>query len=78
MTTIARYNAYIAILALPDLPCLPARGRTWKFAGDAGRRESLKRDLARAYVEHWKADFKDEGAIVSVRRSKLHLVRKSA
>lgn len=76
MTTASRYDAYRELLSRPDLPCLPARLLAWKFAGDPARREALKRDLARAYVEHRKSAFKDEGSIISVRRSPLRLVQK--
>lgn len=77
MTSATRYDAYCDLLSRPDLPCLPARGKHWLCARDPLRNpETLKRDLAREYVEHRKSVFKDEGSIISVRRSPLRLVQK--
>ncbi len=75
MTTPAKYDAYVALLAAPDLPCLPARTRHYVCAGDPHRRETLKTYFERAYLRHRKADYGTEAAeIISVRRSPLHLV----
>lgn len=77
MTSIDRYNAYCALLAQPDPSDLPARTRSYKFAGDPHRRERLKLELERAYLRHRKADYGTESAeIVSVRRSPLRLLKR--
>lgn len=79
MTDARRYDAYCALLDLPDLPCLPARTRRYLCAGDPLRKERLKLEFERAYLRHRKADYGTERAeIVSVRRSPLHLAWKRA
>lgn len=79
MTDVARYDAYCELLALPDPNDLPARTRSYVYAGDPHRRERLKLELERAYLRHRKADYGTESAeIVSVRRSPLRLLKRRA
>lgn len=63
------YAAYCALLALPDEPLMPTRGRHYTQPGDARRRDVLKRDLERAWVRWRMHDAgRDDSAIVCVRR----------
>ncbi len=68
--------AYRALLAQPDPPDLPHRGRRYLCAGDVLRQDALKRDLERAWVRHRMLDHGEEARIVSLRR--LRLVRRRA
>lgn len=69
------YDAVCALMALPDLPCLPKRGRRYLLPGDARRRDAIKRELAHAYVSWRLAEAgRAESSIVCVRRSPLRLV----
>jgi hypothetical protein len=73
-----RYDALVTLLARPDLPCLPKRGRRYVYAGDPRRRERLKRDLAAAYLAYRRRDYVgDEGQIVCVRRTRLRVIRRA-
>ncbi len=64
-----RYEALVALLEKPDLPCLPARRWSSRFPGDPVRRDYLKRDFARAYAAHRIQDYWNQDAeIVNVRR----------
>ncbi len=75
---IQRYDAWVNLLQRPDLSCLPARGRRWTCAGDAFRRETIKRDLASAYVQYRRTAHVDESAVVSLRkRARLQLVKRA-
>lgn len=74
--TAEQYDAYRALLASPDLPCLPRRTRRYTYAGDAAKRDVIKRNLGRAYVRYRMLDAGESAEIVSVRRSALRLVRR--
>lgn len=67
---VERYEAFCALLALPDPPEMPKRGRKYLQPGaDSKRRETLKRDLERAYSRERVADAgRAESSIVCVRR----------
>lgn len=72
MTTGERYDAYVAILAAPDLPDLPPRRRRYTQVRDVAKCEHNKIVFARAYLRHRMADAgRVEDAIVSVRRLRL-------
>jgi hypothetical protein len=77
---VARYDAFCALLALPDDPALPPRERRDVFAGDPNRRETLKRAAERAYLRWRHLDAgRDESAVVSVRRGvTLKLAQRTA
>lgn len=73
----ARQTAIIALLALPDLPCLPPRRRRYRLAGDYIKQARLRIEVERAYIRHRHAEAgRDESAIVSVRRTKVLPFRK--
>lgn len=74
---IARYDAYRALLALPDPVDLPPRARRYVFAGDPNRRERLKLHAERAYLRwRYAKAAREESEIVSVRRrGRLSLAR---
>jgi hypothetical protein len=75
MTTAVRYDALVALLALPDPIDLPARARHYVCAGDPLRRDQLKIECERAYLRHRRAEYGDETSIISVRRFPRRLVR---
>lgn len=72
-----RAAALIALLALPDSPCLVGRGYHSTCPRDPRRDpELIKRDLGTAYVEWRRQDHADGSAVVSVRRSlRLRMVQ---
>jgi hypothetical protein len=67
-----RLALFSQLLAQPDPLDLPPRGRRYVYAGDAKRRDIIKRDLARAWLSH---QSRPTSCIVSVRRSRIQLVR---
>jgi hypothetical protein len=74
----SRAEAMVKLLSLPDPKGLPARRHVPRYAGDPKRRDSAKRDLARAYLEYklaayWNADF-SERDVIAVRRHPLRVV----
>ena len=75
----ARYDAFVALLALADPPDLPIRGRRFTQPGKLGK-DARKLHYERSWLRHRMADLgKEESMIVSVRRSPLRLVaRKEA
>lgn len=75
---VARYNAFLLLLALPDLPCLPKRAKRYTCAGDLDQKDEIKRDLAYAYVRYRMLDAGEDASIVSVRRFRLRLMRRTA
>lgn len=73
-----RYIAFVALLAQPDLPCLPPRSRRYVQPGldSLAARQRLKRQYARAFLEyHLEAAGRWESEVISVRRARLRLVR---
>ena len=73
-----RYSAYCRLMAMPDAPDLPSRGRRYTQPGTTAR-DTLKLHLERAYLRHRiAASGREESTILSVRRWPLHLVKRSA
>lgn len=71
-----RYSAFCRLLAMPDAPDLPSRGRRYTQPGTTAR-DTLKLHLERAYVRHRMQDAGREGGeIVSIRRWPLRLLRR--
>jgi hypothetical protein len=75
-----RRDALIALLAQPDLPCLPTRKRRYTQPGDHVKQAKLRIELERAYIRHrYAAAGIEEASIVSLRRTRvLPFRRKSA
>jgi hypothetical protein len=66
------------LLSLPDPKCLPPRARIARYAGDLKRRDAIKRNLARAYLEYrlaeyWNADF-SEHEVIAIRKYPLRVI----
>ncbi len=72
-----RYRAWCELLSLPDADDLPRRYR-YTYAGDAAMKDRIKWTLAAAYIGHQMQARGEDGVIVSVRRFRLRLVRRSA
>jgi hypothetical protein len=67
-----RPEALAKLLALPDEPCMPPRGRHYTHARDPKRDPwIIKRELGIAYVEHRRQDHSGGDSVVSVRRMRL-------
>jgi hypothetical protein len=76
---IDRFDAYCLLLAVPDPPEMPHRGRRYTQAGSSALlKDGMKRHLALAYLGHRLFHAGDEAVIVSVRRTRLRLMRRSA
>ncbi len=69
------HAAYVALLALPDEPCLPRRGRRYVQAGKRHLREGIKRDLERAWIS-WRMF--EAGKAPSSAVCRLSVVRRRA
>lgn len=68
----ARQAAIVALLAMPDPPCLPPRRRKYRLPGDYVKQARLRIELERAYIRHRFAEAGiEESAIVSLRRTKV-------
>ena len=71
-----RRDALAQLLAQSDPIDLPPRRYAYVLPRDQRRDpETIKRDLTRAYTEWLKHGWCDESSVVSVRRSRLHLVK---
>jgi hypothetical protein len=73
-----RYDALCTLLALPEPADLPPRRHHYTYAGNAARKDRLKRELAAAYVGYRMQRHGEEATIVSVRRFALRPVRRTA
>lgn len=68
------YEAYRALLAQPDPPDLPTRARRYTQPGKV-EKDAIRVGLERAYLRHrHQAAGREDGEIVSVRRTRLRLV----
>ena len=74
----SRYEGLSMLLALADPPDLPPRRHRRTYSGDAARRDRIKWELAAAYVGHRMQAHRDEGEVVSTRRTPIRLLKKSA
>ncbi len=72
-----RYDALCALCALPDPADLPQRSHHCTCAGNAARKDRIKRELAAAYVAYRMQEHGDEAIVIKVRRSPLRLVRRA-
>lgn len=64
-----RAEALAQLLAMPDPPDLPKRGRKYVLGGKPFQQERMRMEIERAYIRHRiMAAGIDESAVVSVRR----------
>ena len=72
-----RFDAYVALLTLPDAADLPRRARHYTQPGKANR-QTMKVTLERAWLRHRMHAAGEEAVILSVRRAPVQLVRRRA
>jgi hypothetical protein len=73
-----RHESFCALLALHDPRDLPPRRHHRTYPGDAVANDRIKWELAAAYVAHRMQTHAEQDAVVSVRRSPIHLLKKTA
>lgn len=71
-----RYEAFVALMARPDLPCLPARRHTWTQAGRADRHVTVLPRILTAWVQRLLLARTPEESIGPAKKSKRRRSRR--